>query len=161
MDRLDCLVRLVLISSCLIWMGGCGGPSDAPELAYASGTVSFDGEPLPDATVAFTSKDPGKGYKAGLGTTDESGRFVLRSYDQNGVVTGPHEVSISCTDPDSWPKDENGNRMSPLSPGWKPQESVIPVLYGNPSQSGLTAEVTSGADNEFTFELTSEYDGGK
>jgi len=159
MERLDHwnrLACLVFIPFCIAGIGGCGGASDAPELAYTTGTVNFDGKPLPNATVAFSSSEQGKGYKAGIGTTDSSGRFVLRSYDQEGVVLGGHQVSVSCTDPDSWPKDENGNRMSPLSPGWTPQVSIIPVIYGNPSQSGLTADVKSGEDNEFTFEIDSD-----
>lgn len=150
------LSRLMGLAGCVLVAAGCGGNSDLPEMAPASGVVTFEGKPLPNATVMFASKQQGKGYQAGIGTTDASGQFALRSYDTEGVVTGAHEISISCTDPDSWPKDSNGNRVSPMSPLWKPQKSVIPEKYGNPSQSGLTADVLVSGENQFKFDLKAE-----
>ena len=149
-------VRLIGLAGCVLLAVGCGGNSDLPEMASASGIVMFDGRPLPNATVMFASKQRGKGYQAGIGTTDASGQFALRSYNTDGVVTGSHEISISCTDPDSWPKDSSGNRVSPMNPLWKPQKSIIPAKYGDPSQSGLSADVVVSGENEFKFDLKAE-----
>lgn len=83
---------------------GCGGaPSDQPELASVSGTVTKDGQPLANAIVTFT---PEKGRQS-TGETDSSGYYSLMyTIDAEGAVPGKHAVVVSSVDDEDY---ESGN----------------------------------------------------
>lgn len=78
---------------CLFAAGGCGG-SDGPQLAQVEGTVTMDGKPLPNATVAF--QPTGDEGSPSVGETDEQGRYELRfTFKKAGAMVGEHIVEIS------------------------------------------------------------------
>jgi hypothetical protein len=69
---------------------GCG-PS-GPEIAKVEGTVTLDGEPLPNASVVFV---PENGRPAG-GRTDAQGKYVLNfTQGREGAIPGKSKVRIS------------------------------------------------------------------
>jgi len=69
---------------------GCS--TKGPELGRVEGTVTLDGEPLPEALVTFKPK---KG-RPSLAETDADGRYSL-SYrvDATGARIGTHKVTIT------------------------------------------------------------------
>ncbi|MBX9580712.1 MAG: carboxypeptidase-like regulatory domain-containing protein [Gemmataceae bacterium] len=79
-----------LIAAGLVGLVGCGGS----DYRSVSGTVLLDGEPVPDAAVAFVPEDP-SGENA-TGYTDESGRFTMTSTRTDGVRPGKYKVRISA-----------------------------------------------------------------
>jgi len=89
-------MRLGLWAACALLAAavGCGGSKFAP----VSGVVTLDGKPYGKAAVSFQpvgDKDnpyPGRGSSA---YTDENGRFVLVSDENNGAVIGKHLVRIT------------------------------------------------------------------
>jgi len=134
-----CLLFIIFLSS----LCGCGGATDAPELAIVEGTVTWQGKPLADAGVAFT---PDSGPVA-IGQTDDAGHFSLSTHGQPGAAVGTHQVTIQA--------------FKPLPPGVVPNPdnpptpvSRIPPKYGELAKSGMDANVTpDAAENNFVFDL--------
>lgn len=73
---------------------GCGGGAGGPDLAFVTGVVLLDGQPLPDAIVVFQPTGP-QGSPSNAVTTAD-GRFEL-SFNRNrkGAIPGDHRVKIS------------------------------------------------------------------
>lgn len=122
---------------------GCGG---AREPAYAAlglievtGTVKMDGQPLPDAEIAFENPED-KTFS--FGKTDASGAYRLMfNSEKSGCTPGKKIVRItpymgSEADPDAVPSDVK-----------------IPAKYN--SKSELTAEVDASR-RSFDFDLQSK-----
>jgi hypothetical protein len=130
---------------------GCGG-SDHPDTVQATGTVTFNGEPVSGAKVVFAaaSLDPATGI------TDSSGRFELSTFGTNdGAVPGQYAVTVTKT------KSVGGmsadEEHAALAAGQKvpPPQTVdeLPAKYKSAETSDLTAEVTPDGDNDFQFPL--------
>ena len=133
--------------SALVLLCGCGG--DELELAEVGGVVTYQGEPLPGATVTFI---PEEGPPA-VGTTNEQGEFSLVTHGRSGAAVGPHTISVIAQ------KDERE-----ITPGeaetmktedlMKIRKSLIPEKYAHPRTSGLAETVSDDPSaNRFTLEL--------
>lgn len=126
--NLWCLIALVGVSGCF------GGGDSLPELTIVTGTVTLDGNPLPEANVIF---QPQQG-KTAFAMTDESGKYELMyNQDVAGAVPGNYIVKIT--------KEKN-----PEEPGME----LVPVKYN--VKTTLKADVKSGEENHFQFDLTSK-----
>ena len=81
----------------LITTTGCGG-----EFASVSGTVVYDGKPVPKLRVSFSPEPIGENYSPGpfsKGVTNEDGRFSLTTrYNDTGAFIGRHKLSFVYTD---------------------------------------------------------------
>lgn len=80
----------------LFVLSGC---SKSPyDLAPVTGTVSVDGQPLPDGQVMFAPRATSGSAKAGkpaLGNVRADGTFSLSTYsDGDGAVVGEHLVTL-------------------------------------------------------------------
>lgn len=121
------------LSVLLLVCFGCGDPA-GPELGEVSGTISLDGEPLPNVNIQFT---PSNGGPPSFGGTNAEGVYKLMfSHEASGAVLGTHDVSITARDV---PTDENGNPVN----SEKPPE--IPARYQSPG--ALTADVKAGSNS--------------
>lgn len=148
-----CTFTSVVISLALCVLWGCGGadiPDDRPDVVPVSGVVLHNGNPVEEAHVTFVSSSDEQA-KAAFGRTDGQGRFKLTTFSTNdGAVLGEHVVTVSkfSSSEDSGEDvvSDEGNRTVEV-------ESLIPEQYSKLDQSGLTATVTAGGDNEFMFEL--------
>jgi hypothetical protein len=125
-------------------MAGCG---DNRGRVPVTGIVLFDGKPLESGGIRFGG-DQGAAGAGGI----VNGRFSLNeNASQNGVLPGKYDVLIH-----SWVEERGSVRKDgSFSPGI----TRIPLIYLDPSKSGLTAEVKHGQKNEFTFELKSDVKG--
>jgi len=136
---------------------GCGGTDDGnrPARVKTSGIVTHSGQLVEGATVLFSPAD-GRGYAA-TGLTDAKGQFRLTTFQsQDGAVPGAYKVSISKFDmstanPDL--EDDLALEMRPDSDKLVGPVSLLPVEYSEIDSTPLTEEVTSGAPNEFKFDL--------
>jgi hypothetical protein len=80
-----------LLMAGLVFLCGCGGRAGYETVR---GVVLLDGEPVPEASVAFVPEDPhGEGA---TGYTDEDGRFVMKSHFADGVKPGKYKVRIEA-----------------------------------------------------------------
>ncbi len=142
---------------------GCGGP-DRPDLAPVSGVVSYQGKPLAGAQVSFhNAKSP----RVASGVTDAQGEFTLTTFDEgDGALVGEHRVSVAkvtgsaelSTASASDPTAAYGTGMAAAASGNMAtlQKNELPTKFASPESSGLTATVTKGGANAFTFELKAE-----
>jgi hypothetical protein len=92
------------------------GCSDRPvALANVSGTITRDGQPLAQVTVAFQPIAIGKKINPGpgsVGVTDANGHYELKTFDHNlpGAMIGKHRVII---DPDLHNASTDDRQVSP------------------------------------------------
>ena len=114
---------------------GCG--SDAPPTAPVTGTVTYKGAPLKEATISFMPKDGRPGYGK---IVDGSIKDVMTLEPGDGAPVGPSQVTIQAA--------QGGGDM------YAEQKSLIPDRYGSPEKSGLTADIKADGPNELKFELT-------
>ncbi len=115
---------------------GCGGNEN---LAYVTGTVSLDGEPLPEAFIVFS---PTSGGTTAYGRTDDDGQYEMVFNDnQKGAWIGENRVEISTGDVDATGTGGGGAREK------------VPAAYNR--NSNLLVEVTSG-NNVHNFDLKSD-----
>lgn len=123
---------------------GCGKSGTAPTVKV-SGTVTYNGQPVEGASVAFV---PENGRPAS-GETDASGKFTLSTFETgDGAVPGKHTVTIS--EPSEDPSGEGEEDYS------MPDESAgrFPAKYGDLGTSDFTADVKEGGEGDFTFNMT-------
>ena len=134
------IARFVVYALLPLAVVGCGG-SGAGTIP-AKGIVTLKGQPLADAVVSFY---PAQGRPAN-GQTNAQGEFSLSTFKPNdGALPGSYQVGI--TEPAVMPAEGDYSIPEPKAPRW-------PVKYTDPKQSGLTAEVKAGAENNFKFDLT-------
>lgn len=127
-------VPVAVLVFCL-W--GCGG--SGPELVPVRGTVTLDGDPLPEATLIFIPEN-GRNSTA---TTDASGRYELwYTRDRKGAVPGEHTVQVRTKT--VFTDDEGHDREVPQK---------VPSRYNDASE--LKVRVEAGK-SEYPLELRSD-----
>jgi hypothetical protein len=150
---------------CLVILGslvlvGCGGGDGAKHVAVfkVTGTVTFQGNPLPRAIVTFSPKE---GQPIAFGTTNDMGEFTLTTYtDGDGAAAGSYGVVVNKT-VSSGPKTDAGHSTDPAlatvsshnASSSAASGSVVPAAYSDATQTPLNAKVEPSAENEFTFEI--------
>ncbi len=142
-------VRVSWLTILLIYgtLLGCG--DSGPRVVPVAGTVTLDGEPVDGAGVLFSPRTQGPSASA---TTDQEGRFRLKTGDLDGAVVGQYGVIITKSESVGVVAEE-GEVSGKLGPGWD-LINYLPEVYGNPQESGLEATVTE-ENNDFAFELKS------
>ncbi|MCA9127588.1 MAG: Ig-like domain-containing protein [Planctomycetales bacterium] len=135
--RVPC-VLMVLCSA----MAGCGNGLDTVPV---KGVLTLNGKPVPKIAVSFMPEG-GKGQIA-QGVTDAEGKFELQTREPgDGAMVGNYQVAFRFV-PDEVPE-------MPGFPGSKPVISPLPPKYADSLSSGVTATVTTKAeDNVFNFDL--------
>ena len=89
------LQGLIVATLVVLTISGCGGAKDTgPERFGVSGTVTFDGKPVPHGTIIF-SPDPSKQNSGPQGMAEIKDGAFDTTKDGKGMVGGPHVVSIS------------------------------------------------------------------
>lgn len=126
-----------------LFLAACGGSGDGPQLASVSGKVTFDGQPLSDASVEFApieveQVEEGVGGSGGNAATDESGKYTVRTGSQFGLQPGKYLVRIAKTS-----YDDDGQEMQ-----------QIPARYN--TESDLEVTIESGGNSSLDFKLESE-----
>lgn len=157
MNRLLSACSLVAVAALV----GCGGDdSDNKVDVYpVSGTVKMFGNPLAGATVSFA---PQEGQPTATATTDEDGKFQLRTYEfGDGAAEGKYKVVISkaTTSPPSESSGDAGEHddvvVESHAGGSGGISNEVPAQYTTSKDTPLTAEVKPGSegDNVFPFEI--------
>jgi len=159
----------VVVAVLLGFGPGCGGrATDAPKTVPVTGTVTFKGQPLEGATVAFSPKTTG--LRSAIGTTDAAGHFKLTTlYPADGAMPGSYTVAISKTEGGAAPapnvdtsveatieRSKKAAMEGKMGPGVRKGASkdLLPAKYKTANTSGLTAEVKAQGGNDVTFDLT-------
>jgi hypothetical protein len=154
-----CVIGLMLLMAI-----GCGSEkaADRPETYPVVGTVTLDGSPLEGAVVTLVTDSAGG--RGATGKTDESGQFVLTTFEPgDGAISGTYQVKITQSElPEGVPEGdvevdlENTAAAPPTEQNASNGASArVPDQYADPGRSGLTAEITEG-ENTLSFELSSQ-----
>lgn len=149
------LVVLLISAGC----SGGGDPNAQPTYAV-SGQVNFQGAGLGGATVVFIPANSSKGVVA-RGLTESDGSFELTTYENgDGAAAADYKVTIiKIGEPTA--NAGGGSHGADAAPGATSHDakasaasnSVIAEKYARADESGLTATVTAGGDNSFTFDV--------
>lgn len=166
-------VLVPLISLILV---GCGGGSDRPSLAPASGIVTLNGEPVEGASLTFI---PTAGGRPGSAITDAQGRYTIKTYqDAPGAIIGEHKVAVikisgpgayviqgdapakpPATDETDSDEDDGSDGLSEIevfdSTETKEPELIydVPQRYMNADESGLLITVPPEGSSELNLPL--------
>jgi hypothetical protein len=149
-SRLQPAFRLIAIPSALLSLGilGCGGASDGLPRQAVYGRVTLDGHPLARGSIAFDPAEAGQPHPVSVGAIIQGGSYAISS--AAGPTPGKYRVAILSVD--------SAESETPESPGAPPKPTAakpsIPDRYN--ANSRLTADVTSGGANYFSFELTTK-----
>ncbi|HZZ78144.1 MAG TPA: carboxypeptidase-like regulatory domain-containing protein [Gemmataceae bacterium] len=158
--RFACPILLLLGS---ITIAGCGG--GLPSTATVSGKVTYQGNPVPGASVILTrgSGDIGKGEIA-VGKTDANGRFELTTHfagqsAAKGAVPGSYKVTVSKAVPpegmtqeqyqqlvDNAKKAGETGAMVPIDQQPPPTTEMFPE-HASREKTPLTAEIKPGKND--------------
>jgi hypothetical protein len=140
----------LFIATVGLCLTGCSGD---PLPAKVRGEVLVDGQPLAKGTIIFAV--PGKPEATGV---IENGKIIsvgtFKSDD--GASVGQAQVAVQAIQVTAAPVvlenpgDTKSNTLASMS-----GQSLIPVRYGNPATSGLSADLKAGP-NEPKFELLSK-----
>lgn len=158
-DRTIGLSWLVcLAAGWMMMFGGCKGRSyEGPERAPVSGTVTFDGKPLPYGRIEFQ----GEGDLRTATALIENGSYSIP--EEQGPNLGSYKVVIAgyANNPasENASQDEEGageedeqadeDESGPVQIG----KQLLPPKYN--TETELTVEIVSGP-NTHNFELTSQ-----
>ena len=133
---------LFVAAACLA-TSGCGQKEEIPELVSVTGKVTFQGQPLANASISFFPADEDKESTSVVrphAQTDEQGEYELSWNTENGgAPPGKYQVAITAFKPND---DEE------VQP-----ESLIPKKYNSPKTSGLIADVREDGENVFNYDL--------
>ena len=147
----DLKLVLGLVLCALICAGGsgCGSGIEVPPLFSVTGKVTYQGKPVPGATIIFSPEAPSKTGKGKdpliekiAGETDDDGNYVLVWGEKNdGAPPGKYKVSIAAVEP-----------FGPDDDSEAPRKNLLPDVYASPQTSGLTW-VVKEEDNVANFDL--------
>lgn len=142
--------------------GGGDGASARVTVHKVTGKVTYLGNPLAGASVAFS---PQGDQPAAVGRTNDSGVFSLMTYRAgDGAAAGDYKVVISITDsaaPSGEPAEAHGTvpgvdysaAFSHAGKSGRGTANILPAKYGDPANTPLTAKVEPNGKNDFPFDL--------
>lgn len=136
---------------------GCGGPTDgfSGQRGTVTGTVTIDGQPLPEGCSVLFMAASG-GY-TGSGPVGSGGAYSIFYKVSSGLPVGAYLVQISPPGPkgESTPTDPVAMGESMRLSKKTANKSPVPTRYASTGTSGLTFTVQPGA-NQADFALTTE-----
>ncbi|MGE3822010.1 MAG: hypothetical protein AB7I30_21565 [Isosphaeraceae bacterium] len=139
-------------------LGGQGCSDDGFGKRYTvTGTVTYNGEPLPIGRINFVPKDPEGRPAAG---SIVNGKYYLTTHDpDDGALVGEYKVTITSYGGDlekvQREADEAGGAQDAMPDQMavaQAQKSLIPEKFGSFEGSGLTGDVRAKF-NTIDFEL--------
>jgi hypothetical protein len=145
---------------CLLGCGGGGGDPDREETVPVSGIVTYKGDPVEGANVAFVPNiTPGQmtNMKGAFGRTDASGRFQLRTYEaDDGAIPGSYKVTVTKYEGQAIGEEASEEDYDEPPEGYEPPapKALLPTQYSNMRTTPLEANITSGEPADLKLELT-------
>lgn len=131
----------------LALQGGCFG-SSAPKTIPVQGKVSYKGQPVSQGTVTFHRVEAANDVlsRPAVGELKSDGTYALSTFTAgDGVMPGKYQVVVVSITSAPSPEEPNVREV------WG-----IPRKYGDPAQSGLTAEVAADARGPLNLDFTLE-----
>jgi hypothetical protein len=133
---------------------GCSrGLDDLPREPVA-GTVTMDGQALPEAVIVFSpTGDASKGPAAAVVAEVKDGQFAIPR--DEGPIPGSYKISISHAEMKDADSKSKGRKKTPiLSRSKVIGPELIPARYN--TQTELTADIPKGGRKDLKFDLKSK-----
>ena len=122
----------IFVTALAVLIAGCDrAPTLRPGWAIVSGTVTYQGKPLPGGEVMWCTSKDGASVARG-GPISENGTFML------DTPTGPAKIAIHVAD---------------LKKYQSTRYVAIPSKYTDLERSGLTYEAKDGDNKDVKFDL--------
>jgi uncharacterized lipoprotein len=129
MIRTNSLLALILLSSTVLLLSGCG---EKNKLCAVSGKVTFQGKPVAAGIIRFSNSQAGVDLTALL---QSDGNYEIVTAQGPGLPEATYQVAIM--------PPRNNIPLGPMTQTTKPQDCRdIPEKYRLPSTSGLTMTVS-------------------
>lgn len=141
----------------LIWSAGCGGAEgDADRLPTVpvSGTVTYNGTAVADASVSLipdlppgTPPTEASNRKGAFARTDSAGKFNLMTYEEgDGAVPGKYKVTVTKVEgqPIGVEASEEEYAETPEGEEPPPPKPLLPEKYSNARTTPLDANIAEG-----------------
>jgi len=156
---------LILAASGAVALSSCGGDEEVFAKRYpVTGTVTYNGQPLERGTISFIrDKDVGS-----IGTIENGTYSMSTGGDKDGALPGKYKVTIISKEDvtakakaefakDSKQADSEITRVPAqfMARATANAKSLIPLGYGDPRTTTLTAEVKE-ISNEINFTLSDQ-----
>jgi hypothetical protein len=124
--------------------------ADIEKVTPVSGTLTYQGKPLPGYRVTFLPTD---GRRAATGVSDAQGKFTMGTNDAgDGAPPGKHKVAFVWVPPN--PAGEPGQEVIIDDPSKLPKpQTKIPDKYSDPETSGTTVDVPPRGLTDLKFDL--------
>jgi hypothetical protein len=150
--RIRAIRRLTASVLAVVFTAGCGDSGPVPDIiptVPVSGTLTYNGKPVPSFKVVFSPTD---GRKTAMGTTDADGKFTLGTNQPgDGAAVGTHKVTVAYDPP---PEVDSAVAMPIESPAKMPKPAVeVPAKYTKQETSDLVQEVTDDGLPDVKIEL--------
>jgi len=132
---------------------GCG--ESGPTLVPVEGILTLDGKPLEEATVSFMPDPSNTEVTAGMGLTEEDGKFYARHNGRYGLAVGRYKVTFSKTaEPPPGAKIPAGMENDPLQQEFLGlRKQTLPKKYTDLQKATEVVEVKNGENNVYKFDL--------
>lgn len=125
----------LLCCGCLVFLLGCGGKG--PELPV-SGTVTLDGNPVPNVIVRFYPEGDTNPESNGFAQTGSDGKYVIvGAKDKKGLVAGKYKVTVSK----GTAKSTSEENVGAVIPEIEFKDDFAPI-YSDPNRTILSYSVT-------------------
>ena len=143
---------LVMVLAGVSSLTGCG--SGQHPLGQVTGTVTFEGEPVPEGSIIFEVP----GMRSATGKIVDGKITEVTTFDPNdGAPVGAAKIAVHAFGQGSGEGSAVASHPGDVQPAdmsdyMGVQASLIPPHYNDPASSGLTFEINSG-ENNVTLEL--------
>ncbi|MDR1485659.1 MAG: carboxypeptidase-like regulatory domain-containing protein [Planctomycetaceae bacterium] len=131
---------------------GCAKNDPLKEgLVPASGTITYNGLPLSEATIVFVSRNDNPGAGA---LSDANGKFTLGTVgSKDGAFAGEYAVFVKKEFLDKQLTDEEYLEYSRQGKTPPAPKSLIPEKYTNPDATIITITIPEIGDKNILIEL--------
>ncbi|HWL07041.1 MAG TPA: hypothetical protein VNQ76_01375 [Planctomicrobium sp.] len=138
---------MIQLSAIFVLLLGCSGKAEKkPKTIPVSGTVYYQGKPLPKGDVSFEPEQSADAIdvRPATGRIDSNGRYQMSTYvNGDGVVPGNYRVRVVSYKDGGDSEDIASRRIM-----------AIPLRYGNSKNSGLTISIPEEARREVQHDFT-------
>ena len=136
------------MASLLAALGCSSKGGHLPKTVPAAGVVTLDGKPVDGAQVVFVPA--AEGATGAFGTTNASGHFSLRSYEEkDGAIPGDYKVQVSKTVEVKLKGNLDGGDAVRF-------DYAVPAKYTGAKTSGLTVTVPDSGIKDINLALSSK-----
>lgn len=131
-------------------LAGCGGAADAPKTVPASGVLTYQGSPVPKASLTFAPQGADKSAIAGTGVTDADGNFQAKtSASAAGLMPGEYKVIVQAFK--RMPAEIPPSELSKM----KPEDNLaVPKKYTAKETTDAVITVEPGGSSSLSIDLT-------